>query len=209
MTAPEGSLRQRHTERTRRQIVDIALELFAERGIDETTVDEIAAAADVSPRTFYRYFPSKEAVLFHSIEERLDEMRRLIAERPADEPPFETLVAALRHAVDTMANDPRRRSLLQRLVAERPQLRTYQRNTIIEHTERQILGALAPRAGIDPGDLGLRSVVAAVTACFDLALRTWIEQGAAGSFDDYFTTTLDACASSFTSVGHPRPTRRR
>jgi AcrR family transcriptional regulator len=57
-------LRQRKMERTRREIAAVAMRLFKKKGFADTSVDEIAAAADVAPRTFYRYFPTKEDVFF-------------------------------------------------------------------------------------------------------------------------------------------------
>ncbi|MEO6628043.1 MAG: helix-turn-helix domain-containing protein, partial [Aquihabitans sp.] len=59
------SLRERHAVETRQRIVDVALALFLQHGYEATTTDEIAEQADVSPRTFFRYFATKEALLFH------------------------------------------------------------------------------------------------------------------------------------------------
>ena len=53
------SLRQKHTDRTRQSIIDAAFELFLKHGFAATTVDDIAMQADIAPRTFFRYFPTK------------------------------------------------------------------------------------------------------------------------------------------------------
>ena len=75
-------LRERKKLRTRRAIAGAALRLFAERGYEETTISDIAAAAEVSPRTFFSYFPSKEDVVFAEMDERLADVRAGLAERP-------------------------------------------------------------------------------------------------------------------------------
>ena len=87
------SLRERKKIQTRAAIRRAALELFAERGYAETTIDQIAEAADVSPRTFYRYFGVKEAVLLS--DDHIPPIVTAFAEAPAELP----IVAAYRHAV--------------------------------------------------------------------------------------------------------------
>lgn len=91
MTAMPG-LRQRHMDRTRAAIVDAALSLLAEKGFTETTVDAIAERAEVARRTFFRYFPAKEDVLFHDVDEQIALVIEALVARPEEEPPYEALV---------------------------------------------------------------------------------------------------------------------
>jgi AcrR family transcriptional regulator len=84
----EPGLRERKKQRTRRALIEAAARLFEERGYAETTVAEIAAAVEVSPRTFFSYFPSKEDVLFADTEARVRIAVDSIATRaPADRIP--------------------------------------------------------------------------------------------------------------------------
>lgn len=93
MSTVEG-LRERKKERTRDAIRDAAHDLFVEHGFAGTTIDDIAAAADVSPRTFFRYFASKEEVLFSRFDETLDLLQDFLHSRPADETVTESLRVA-------------------------------------------------------------------------------------------------------------------
>ena len=88
MTTSVG-LRERKKARTREALQEAAMERFARQGFDGTTVEEIAEACEVSPRTFFRYFPTKEDVLFADAAARRERLLEVIAERPVEEPAFE------------------------------------------------------------------------------------------------------------------------
>jgi AcrR family transcriptional regulator len=91
--AQPAGLRERKKERTRAEIERVAMRLFVERGFDAVTVDEIGAAADVSHRTFYRYFSSKEDLVVRDIRDFLDEMQIAFDQRPGSEPVIESIRA--------------------------------------------------------------------------------------------------------------------
>lgn len=88
------SLRERKKQRTRATLVDVAARLCAQQGYGKTTVDQIAAAAEVSPRTFSRYFPSKEAVIGALMEEASDRVAEALARQPLEITEYEALVRA-------------------------------------------------------------------------------------------------------------------
>src|SRR5918996_2801557 len=88
-------LRERKKQRTRQTIVEAAFELFGERGFDGTTVAEIAEAAEISPRTFFSYFPSKDDVVFHDFEQQYE----VIASWMRDREPGTNAIDALRAGI--------------------------------------------------------------------------------------------------------------
>jgi AcrR family transcriptional regulator len=89
------SLRERKRVRTRQALIDAAAELFGSRGYDRTTIADIAAAADVSTRTFFSYFASKEDILFPDADARVQAALTAIDERRPGEPPTAILLRAL------------------------------------------------------------------------------------------------------------------
>jgi len=97
---PQG-LRERKKQRTREQIIEAAMGLFAERGYQATTVADIATAADVAPRTFFSYFSSKEAVVFYNVDRDLDGLASALRDRL----PGETAFDALRRWIDAMFDE--------------------------------------------------------------------------------------------------------
>src|SRR4051812_29314330 len=82
--AMSGGLRERKKQQTRQAIHEAAMRLFAERGFEATTIADIAAAADIAPRTFFAYFPSKEEAVFPKYEAAFEQFDRLLDERPTD-----------------------------------------------------------------------------------------------------------------------------
>ncbi|HEV7585313.1 MAG TPA: helix-turn-helix domain-containing protein, partial [Solirubrobacteraceae bacterium] len=76
-------LRERKKRKTRDTIIKVALELFVERGYEDTTIAEIADAAEISPRTIFAYFPSKEDIVFYDMPEMLERLAQVFRDRPA------------------------------------------------------------------------------------------------------------------------------
>lgn len=95
MASRTTSLRERKKERTRELLVETANRLFLEGGFERITVDRIAEAAGVSQRTFFRYFPSKEDVVFSKHPKRIARFRQLLAEQRQGRSPGRALRAAL------------------------------------------------------------------------------------------------------------------
>src|SRR5262245_10681042 len=107
-TAASMSLRQRKKDATHQAIADAAWELFAERGYEETSINDIAERANVASRTFFRYFPTKEAVVYPEFDAMMATVRAKFFSRPADEPLMTSLIAALESMSDSMHDDSKR-----------------------------------------------------------------------------------------------------
>jgi AcrR family transcriptional regulator len=170
--------RERKKQRTREALVDAAFTLFAGKGFEATTVEEIADAVDVSSRTFFRYFSSKEDVALTFQEEQFAAMLEALAARPADEP----VITALRNAgvevvraceEGAMGFDPERFVCLQDLMAKSPALVAGS----MEHMQKKqafLTRTIAERMGVDPATDLRPHVVASVAVCaFRGAADAW------------------------------------
>jgi len=119
-----SGLREQKKQRTRRDLAHAALRLFGERGYTATTVADIAAAAGVSTRTFFSYFPTKEDALFADTEERLELMRELLGNLPAGTTPIGAFRAIVERIFATAAGDlvGAQQGVRLRLIMEHPEL---------------------------------------------------------------------------------------
>lgn len=95
MADERPTLRDRNKARARAEIVEAARALFLRYGYARTSVEQVAAAAGVAPRTVFRHFPRKEDLVFHRHAEELGRFRRLLSEQPAERAPLDALVDAL------------------------------------------------------------------------------------------------------------------
>jgi AcrR family transcriptional regulator len=157
----------------------IAVDLFAERGYDAVTVDDIATAAGISARTFFRYFATKDEVIL-AYEQRLHE-RLLDVLR--DRPSGEGAVAALREAYLTTSHvEPANRArvlLVGRILAEASALRTRALGERLAE-DRALIAEIARRLGVKAGDVRARVVVAAMSAVAATEFRAWVDGGGKG-----------------------------
>src|SRR5262249_39523777 len=120
----KDGLRGRKREATRTSIWQSAMRLFAERGYDEVTVEEIADVCELSPRTFFRYFGTKEAVLFAGTELRRAIFLDALADQPADARPFEAIEGASRALAVHYEPDREALRTRARIVEAAPSLRS-------------------------------------------------------------------------------------
>lgn len=157
------------------RLEDVALRMFEDRGFADVTVDEIAAAADISVRTFYRYFPSKELLLQVRVDRRSAAIRAALAARPTDEPVLTSLRVAIPEAM--AAEDP---ELVRRwitVIREGPDLV----RGVLGGVQLKVQGAVAEfvASRIPSGDDGFQAAVVAgaVSGAVQAALRHWFTHG--------------------------------
>jgi TetR/AcrR family transcriptional regulator, regulator of mycofactocin system len=171
-----GGLRERKKARTREALRDTAMELFSRQGFDGTTVEEIADSCEVSPRTFFRYFPTKEDVLFGDSELRCAALIEVLAAQPPELPPLVALYAAMRATALDYALD--RKALVARseIMQASPSLRAYK----AEHQrgwEEAVIEELTRRVNVVDAvitPLDLRLLTATAIGALRVALDLWL-----------------------------------
>jgi AcrR family transcriptional regulator len=164
------SLRARRKRRTAEAIVAGASELFEERGFDRTTVDQIAEAAEISRRTFFRYFADKEELFFAEDERLLGVIHDTLDAAPPGEPVLDLARRATRALASHSAADPERRLARGRLIAATPALQA-RRLAKTVRWEQAIAARLVARGSDWPEALLVPKVA---LACFQAAYERWV-----------------------------------
>jgi AcrR family transcriptional regulator len=194
--APAG-LRERKKEHTRHALEDAALDLFVRKGFDHTTVEEIAAACDVSTRTFFRYFATKEDVLLCDKPMRIAEAVSVLESRPTDEPPLRSVRDAMHSMITSYSADRERFVARSRVIADSPALSASKPAAQVDF-EQALVDALTRRdaaAGVPPRVFDLRLAVGVVSAAYRAAIDTWL----AGNDDRDLESIVDEAFDRLTT----------
>ncbi|MER7499583.1 TetR/AcrR family transcriptional regulator [Nonomuraea pusilla] len=174
---------ERTRRRVREEITDVALALFLDQGFENTTVDQVVAASGISRRSFFRYFGTKEDIVFGSLAEQGPVILSALQARPDDEPVWE----ALRHAFAVLSTRtaPQRGLAIARLVATSPGLRAAHLEKHLRWQE-QLAPEVERRLGDSAAPPGLRgqAIVATALACLDAATAVWLDRDGKGGIEE-------------------------
>ena len=184
-------------EATRRKIGRVAVDLFLRRGFQQTTADQIAEAAGVSRRTFFRHFDTKEEALSAWGDDVGSDLAAVAIARPLGEPVFTTLRAALQTLIDYAEQDIQRIRKLKELTGPTglfPALREDKRGS----WSTTLTTALAVRSGtVDPAGAALQ--VTAALLAYDWAMSRWLADPGASGLGDLLDQAFRIIQSGFLS----------
>jgi AcrR family transcriptional regulator len=167
MEAATG-LRERKKARTREAIVRAAFDLFEERGFEGTTVADIAEAAEIAPRTFFSYFPSKDDVVFHDFEEKFAELGDLLREREPGTNTFDALRAGIEDGMGPPeASHLAEKRCRMRLIRESESLAAHDQ-FLRSKFASLVADAVADDLGVEPDDVRARIVAASMGAAIEI-----------------------------------------
>jgi AcrR family transcriptional regulator len=168
---PKPGLRERKKAKTRMAIQEVALRLFAEQGYVETTVEQIAEAAEVSPSTFFRYFPTKEDVaLYDALDAVMIEAFRA---QPGELTPLQAMRQAMRLVFGGDSPEVAQQTARAGLILSVPELRMRMIDEFIK-TIDLFSAEVAKRVGRAPDDFEVRTLVGAVIG---VSISTWLAAG--------------------------------
>jgi AcrR family transcriptional regulator len=190
MAAATG-LRERKKAETRAALQDAALRLADQHGLHKVSVEAIADAAGVSPRTFFNYFPTKEDAIVGLAPASSSPLLEHLQERPADEAPLEALRRAMQAAVERLQDDPDRWVLRRRLVQRHPELGSRYAGRLAD-VERELVVEIGRRLDLDPDRAPYPAiVVGAALAATRVAMTIWQDQAPDGQGSASLAVLID------------------
>jgi AcrR family transcriptional regulator len=182
-----SGLRERKKLATRLALHESALRLVAERGLEHVSVDDIAARADVSPRTFFNYFPSKDDAVLGLDPDAVQRQVRQFVDRPAGESPVEALRAVAMGQAEEMAGETELWPLRLIVIDAHPAL-IGRLAAVFGESERVLAEAIAERSGTRVGLDVYPTLLAGVAG---VAMRTSLHRWHAGDFTASLPALLD------------------
>jgi AcrR family transcriptional regulator len=175
------SLRESKKQQTRDGLAAAAIDLIIERGFDATTVEDIAASVQVSPRTFFRYYPTKEDVVVDLLRAGVTDLVQRLAARPAEEPLPAALRAAALGWAQLDAEQATRLLKVAQVLRSSPCLQPRfdrQRQVALKDLEREVAARLCPHGGAGTAaDCRPQLIVALVSAVLSDAVGRWSDAG--------------------------------
>jgi AcrR family transcriptional regulator len=172
-------LTERHKERTHRELASAAARLFLERGYAATTVQDIAEAADVSPRTFFRYFPSKEDTITAIVGSSVDDIIDHLETHPEDLVLRVALSSALGMVAAQVRRDLDASRAFRKLLCTTPALH----GRWLEEQRRsrnRLADALGPWFGGPPATLRAHLAAGSAQLAVEIAVEFWAADSSAG-----------------------------
>ena len=200
VTETDVATEQRNGVRAR--VEEAALELFSSRGFDDVTSDEVADAAGISRRTFFRYFPTKADAVWGDFAGHVARLARLLEDSPADRPVLPSICAAY---IEVNEYPPAEQVLLRqrlRLILTEPALQAHSQLRYAE-IDRVVAGHVARRTGDSAAGLLPRLVATSTRAAATTAFEVWLADPDA-VLSRALHRAFDELAAGFPSLARPR-----
>lgn len=172
---PAPGLRERTRRAVRAELTDVAMDLFLARGFEATTVDEIAAAAGISRRSLFRYFASKEAIIFDSLQDVGERLAEALGKRPREEEPWVALRRSFEVVTAYNVDNPERTLAFWTMLEETASLKARHFEQLMRW-QQLLVPDIAVRLGEDGTENGpcAPAIVGAALACLDAANSAWL-----------------------------------
>jgi len=188
------TLWDRQRSAAREEITRTALRLFLAHGFEQTTIDQIVTEVGVSRRSFFRYFGTKEDIVLGDLAARGEAIAAAVAARPADEGPWDALLAGMEASAEATMPDPAADLALGRMLFDTPSLRA-------RHIEKRLrwqqllVPLVAERVDGDSARLHASAIVASALACLDAVSEVWIAQDGRSDLADLYREAIAAVRS--------------